>query len=429
METLLEWSTIQKRIVDLVPQEVNPRKISDKQMSDLKKSLKKFNLVEIPVIDTDGKILAGHQRLKAMQLLGRGDELIDCRVPNRKLSEDEAKRYLIASNALGGTWDFDLLKSFDTPLLLDIGFDSIELSKLMDEDKKVVEDDIDVEKEIKKNKNPVVKLGDTVLLGSHKILCGDSTKKENLQKLFGGDRSSMIYSDPVYNLNVDYAGGIGGDGDYGGEVNDARSFTEYHKFIKDSLEAGLLVSHPDTHVFYYCDQVYIGMIQQIYRDVRLVNKRVCLWLKNNQNPTPGVAFNKVYEPCIYSVRKNPYLAEDMTKYNEVMNQELGTGNELLEQVDSYIDIWTAKRLSGKEYEHATSKPITLHEKAIKRCTRVGDIILDSFLGSGSTLLCAEQLGRTVYGCELEPVFCDLIIKRWEHMTGKKAVIISGDEKA
>ena len=206
MNTDLIWSTIQKRIVDLVPQEVNPRKISDKQMSDLKKSLKKFNLVEIPVIDTDGKILAGHQRLKAMQLLGRGDELIDCRVPNRKLTEDEAKRYLIASNALGGTWDFDLLKSFDTPLLLDIGFDSIELSKLMDEDKKVVEDNIDIEKEIKKNKNPVVKLGNIVLLGSHKILCGDSTKKENLQKLFGDDRASMIYSDPVYNLNVDYAG-------------------------------------------------------------------------------------------------------------------------------------------------------------------------------------------------------------------------------
>ena len=111
-----------------------------------------------------------------------------------------------------------------------------------------------------------------------------------------------------------------------------------------------------------------------------------------------------------------------------MNQELGTGNEMMEQIENYTDIWTAKRLAGNLYQHGTSKPITLHEKAIKRCTKVGDIILDSFLGSGSTLLCAEQLGRTVYGCELEPVFCDLIIKRWEEMTGKKAVIVSEYEE-
>lgn len=428
MNTTLSWSTVQRRIVDLVPQEVNPRKISDKQMSDLKKSLEKFNLVEIPVVDLDGKILAGHQRLKAMQLLGRGDETIDVRVPNRKLTEEESKRYLIASNALGGDWDFDLLKSFDVPLLLDIGFDQIQLSSFFNEDKKVNEDDFDDEKEIKKIKNPITKLGDIIQLGSHRILCGDSTNKENLQKLFLDKRASMIYSDPVYNLDINYAGGIGGQKDYGGNVNDTRSFDTYQQFIKDSLEVGLVVSNPDTHVFYYCDQVYIGLIQDVYRQLGIDNKRVCLWLKNNQNPTPGVAFNKVYEPCVYGIRGKPYLGKDQTKFNEVMNHELGTGNELIEKVDNFVDVWTAKRLASKNYEHATSKPITLHEKAIKRCTKVGDIILDSFLGSGSTLLCAEQLGRTVYGCELEPVFCDLIIKRWELMTGKKALIISNNEK-
>ena len=90
MTIQLSWTTVQKRVCDLVPQEVNPRKITDKQMSDLKKSLQKFNLVEIPVVDTNNKVLAGHQRLKAMQLLGRGDELIDVRVPNRELTEDES---------------------------------------------------------------------------------------------------------------------------------------------------------------------------------------------------------------------------------------------------------------------------------------------------------------------------------------------------
>ncbi|NVN96531.1 MAG: DNA modification methylase, partial [Bacteroidetes bacterium] len=334
MDTPLNWSTVQKRIVDLVPQEVNPRKISGKQMSDLKKSLERFNLVEIPVIDLDGKILAGHQRIKAMQLLGRGDEIIDVRVPNRKLTEEESKRYLIASNALGGDWDFELLKSFDMPLLLDIGFDPIQLSSFFNEKEKVVEDDCDVEKEIKNIKNPVTKLGDIIQLGSHRILCGDSTKKENLQNLFGDNRASMIYSDPVYNLDINYAGGIGGQKNYGGNVNDTRSFDVYNQFIKDSLDAGLTISNPNTHVFYYCDQTYIGLIQDVYRKAGLDNKRVCLWLKNNQNPTPGVAFNKVYEPCVYGVRGKPYLSKDQTKYNEVLNQELGTGNDLIDQVDN-----------------------------------------------------------------------------------------------
>ena len=141
-----------------------------------------------------------------------------------------------------------------------------------------------------------------------------------------------------------------------------------------------------------------------------------------------MAFNKVYEPVVYGVRGKPYLAESVTNLNEVLNKELGTGNELIAQVDNFIDIWTAKRLASKNYEHATSKPVTLHEKAMKRCTKPGDIILDSFLGSGSTLLAGEQLGRKVYGCELEPRFCDLIIKRFEAFTGIKAIVNHYEEK-
>lgn len=428
MTKKLTWTTVQKRVNDLIPQEMNPRKISDKQLKDLTKSLKKFNLVEIPAIDLDGKILAGHQRIKVLQLMGRGNELIDVRIPNRKLTEKESKEYLIGSNALGGEWDFELLKSFDLELLLDVGFDELELSKYFDKEKEVTDDKFDVEKEIKKIKKPITKLGDIIQLGKHKILCGDSTKVENLKKLLGNEKVSMIYSDPVYNISVNYSGGIGGKQNYGGSVNDTRSYQVYYKFIQDSLNAGLSVSNKDIHVFYWCDQVYIGLVQEIYRNSEIDNKRVCLWLKNNQNPVPSVAFNKVYEPCVYGIRGKPYLAEDVTKLNEVMNKEFSTGNNLLDEVNSYIDIWTSKRLSSKDYEHATSKPITLHEKAIKRCTKINDIILDSFLGSGSTLLCAEQLDRIVYGCELEPVFCDLIVRRWELLTGKKAKYIRSNEE-
>ncbi len=418
----LSWTTVQKRVNDLIPQEINPRKISDKQMSDLKRSLKKFNLVEIPAVDYDGTILAGHQRIKALQLLERGDEMIDIRVPNRKLTEKEAKEYLIGSNKLGGDWDFDILKSFELDTLSFAGFDDIELAKFWDSENETKEDSFDVEKELKRITDPKTKLGDIIHLGKHKILCGDSTDPKNLARLLGSERASMIYSDPVYNISIDYDGGIGGKKDYGGNVNDTRTYEEYKTFIRDSLTAALAVSSPNTHVFYYCDQVYIGLIQEIYRSLGIANKRVCLWLKNSQNPVPKVYCNKAYEPAVYGTRGKPYLAEAVSDLNEVMNKEFGTGNELVAQVDDFLEIWTAKRLAAKDYKHATSKPITLHEKAIKRCTRPNEIILDSFLGSGSTLLAGEQLGRRVYGCELEPKFCDLIAARFEALTGIKPVI-------
>lgn len=423
----LSWTTVQKRVNDIIPQEVNPRKITDKQMSDLKRSLKKFNLVEIPAVDYDGTILAGHQRIKALQLLGRGDELIDIRTPNRKLSEQEAKEYLIGSNKLGGDWDFDLLKSFDMETLTFAGFDQIELAKFWDDGNETKDDTFDVEKELKQITEPTTKPGDIIRLGRHKVLCGDSTDSKNLARLFGGERAAMIYSDPVYNISVDYDGGIGGKKDYGGNVNDTRSYEEYKLFIKDSLTAALAVALPDTHVFYYCDQIYIGLIQELYRSLGVSNKRVCLWLKNSQNPVPKVYCNKAYEPAVYGTRGKPYLAPAIQDLNEVMNKEFTTGNDLVAQADDFIEIWTAKRLAAKQYQHATSKPISLHEKAIKRCTKPDDIILDSFLGSGSTLLAAEQLGRRVYGLDLEPRFCDLIAQRYEAMTGIKRIIERHEE--
>lgn len=173
----------------------------------------------------------------------------------------------------------------------------------------------------------------------------------------------------------------------------------------------------------------IWLIQGLYRELGIQNKRVCLWLKNSQNPVPGVAFNKCYEPCTYGLRgKKPYIAKNIQNLNEVMNKEITTGNNLLEETLDHLDVWMVKRLSGKDYTHATSKPPKLHEKAIRRCTRPGDIILDSFLGSASTLVAAEQLKRRVFGVELEPAFCDLAIKRYESLTKNKIKVIKHHEK-
>jgi len=424
----LVWHTEKRKINDLLPYAKNPRSISEKQMNDLKKSLKKFNLVEIPAVDTDGKIIAGHQRIRAMQILGRGDEFIDIRTPNRKLTQKEYGQYLITSNAVGGDWDFEKLKSFDLDMLEDIGFAKSDLEGIWAENLEVQEDDFDEEEELKKIKIPKTKLGDLIELGSHRLICGDSTDPRVLTKLFGSERASMIYSDPVYNININYNAGIGGKQQYGGTVNDHRTENEYKEFIRKSLECALSVTKENSHIFYWCDQTYIWLIQTIYKELGLQNKRVCLWLKNGQNPTPGVAFNKCYEPCIYGVRGKPYITKNIQNLNEVMNKGITTGNNLLEETLDHLDVWMMKRLSGKDYEHATSKPPKLHEKAIRRCTRPHDIILDSFSGSGSTMIAAEQLKRRVFAVELEPIFCDLLIKRYERLTSMKAKVINRYEK-
>lgn len=424
----LEWHNEERKVDDLLPHGKSPRKISKEQMANLKKSLERFNLVEIPAIDLNGTILSGHQRIKALQVLGRGNETISVRVPNRKLTDEEAEWYMIGSNAIHGDWDLDLLKNFPTELLVDLGFDQKLLDDLWND--RLKKDEFDVEKELEKIKTPTTKPGDIILLGTSKLICGDSTKPETLQKLFGDERASVIMSDPIYNLKIEglYNGGIGGKQQYGGTVDDSKTDDEYKAFIKATMEAALTVTKDDAHVFYWCDQTYIWLMQTLYRELGLTNKRVAIWLKNSQNPTPGVAFNKAYEPCVYAVRGKPYIVKGVNKLNEVMNPDMTTGNELLQQALDMVDVWPVRRLPGKEYEHSTMKPPELYEKAIRRCTRMNDIILDSFSGSGSTIMAGVKLKRRVYAVEIEPVFCDLTIKRYEALTGDKAKIIRGDEK-
>jgi DNA modification methylase len=420
MTKKLIWHNATKTVDELIPQTINPRTITNKQMDDLKKSLKKFGLAEIPAIDADGTILAGHQRIKALQLLGRGSEEIDIRVPNRKLTKAEAKQYLISSNKLGGDWDFEALKSFDIDLLANSGFDDLELAEFWDKDLSTEDDEFDEDKEVDKAKDTDIESGDLLVLGKHKLLCADCTDTSAVQALFGDDRTSFIYSDPPYNINLDYDKGVGNKSSYGGKVDDDKKPEQYKMFIKQTLEAALSVSTKDTHVMYWCDEAWVWVFQTLYNELGIKNRRLNLWLKNNASPTPQVAFNKVVEFCVYGTLGSPYLSKQTRDVTEVQNKELGTGNQLLEDVSN---VWTAKRLKASEYEHPTSKPPTLHEKAIKRCTKSNDIIFDSFAGSGSTLIAAEALKRRVYTIEQSPIFCEVVRRRYEKLTGKKVQLI------
>lgn len=422
MNNNLQWHPEKRAVKDLKGWSKNPRKISKANIAKLKERISLRGFHDVLKVDTEGCVLSGNQRRKC--LIQLGIEEVTVLVPNRELTEEEKNKIALESNTYDGDWDVDLLKEFDVDLLKDVGFDSEMLADIWDDNLDTVGDFFEEKKELAKIKNPKTKLGDIIQLGNHRLICGDSNNPDTLKKLFGNQKASFIYSDPIYNLNINYDKGLGGNKDYGGNVKDNRTEEEYIEFLRKNISTALTVANKDCHVFYWNTEQQIWILQTLYREFGISNKRVCIWVKNGHNPTPMVAFNKCYEPCIYGTLGSPYLSEKEQRLTEVMNKEIGTGNQLIDD----INIWTAKRVSSKELEHATMKPPELHENAIRRCTKPGDIILDSFGGSGSTLITAEQLKRKAYLVELEPVFCDLIIRRYEQMTGKKAVYLNSDEK-
>lgn len=415
------YTIVYVSVSELRPAEYNPRKWDENAAKQLTESIKHFGLID-PIIvngasNRKNVVIGGHFRLEIAKRLGiEKVPVVYVNIP----SIQKEKELNLRLNRNTGEWDFELLKSFDVELLLDVGFDDSDLAHIWDENIGVENDDFDVKKEIEKIKEPKSKLGDIYQLGPHRLICGDATNPEIVKKLVQDEKVSMLYCDPPYNIALDYNNGIGAKGKYGGKTNDKKSEDEYKSFLRQTLEHGLSVASPDSHIFYWCDENYIGLIQEIYKELGIFNKRVCLWVKNNQNVTPQTAFNKVYEPCVYGIRGNPYLSESVKNLNEIFNKEVGTGNRLTDDILDLFNIWLAKRLPAQDYEHPTEKPPTLHEKALRRCTKAGDIVLDLFGGSGSTLIACEQLKRRAYLCEIESIFCDLIIKRFEKLTGQEA---------
>lgn len=412
----LIWHTEQRTVSALIPNAQNPRRMSEKQAMELKKSLEKFNLAEIPAINTDNKIIAGHMRVATLQQLGRGDEVIDVRVPNRKLTDKEYNEYLLRSNQNRGDWDWDILaNSFDVNELINAGFDE-ELSFMFDDVMTLSEDGFDLEKTLKEIDKPVTKPGEIVKLGNHFLMCGDATNPDDVKKLMGGNKTAFVFSDPPYNIGLDYSKGISTEGKYKGSFSaakDKKSVAAYRDFIDSSVKNALSVAMKDAHVFFWCDENFVGMMQSIYEQNGIANKRTCLWIKNNFNMTPQIAFNKVYEPCVYGTIGTPTLRKELKNLNEILNQNIESGNQVVDEIAEMINVWLVKRDNAQEYEHPTQKPITLNEKPMKRCTKPGDIVLDLFGGSGSTLIAAEQLNRRAFLMEIDPVFCDVIKRRYE----------------
>lgn len=404
--------------------EYNARVWSEKATKDLTESIKRFGIVSPLLVNSSIErkniVLGGNFRLKILNDLG----VKETAVIYLDIPDIEKERELnLRLNANTGDFDWEKLKNFDLELLLDVGFDDSGLSKIWDTSLEIEDDDFDPETEAEKVKQPKTKIGDLYKLNDHYLLCGDSQDINVVKRLVGETKIDLITCDPVYNISYDYNKGLGKKNKYSDSVNDTRTIDVYKQFLSSTIANALSVSNQDVHVFYWCDQKYIWLLQTLFLEHDLDNKRVCFWVKGQHNVVPQVAFNKCYEPCVYAVRGSPYLADSITNLNEILNKEIGTGNKAIDDIIDIFDIWLAKRESTSEYQHATTKPITLMEKPLKRCSKVGSTVLDLFGGGGSTLLACEQLKRKAFLCELSPVFCDVIINRWERRTNGKAELV------
>lgn len=411
------------KIEQLNPSEYNPRSWDQSAIENLTESVKRYGIVD-PIIVNGAKnrkniVIGGHFRLKIAKDLG----YTEVPVVFVDLPEIEREKELnLRLNKNVGAWDYELLKDFEIDVLMDVGFDDADLSAIWDEQLGVGDDEFNIEDELASIEEPKTKSGDMYRLGRHRLLCGDATNSAEVDRLLNRTKVDLVYCDPPYNISLDYNKGIGSQKSYGGKTDDSKSDDEYSNFLVKTIQNLLKHTKKNCHFFYWCDQKYIGLLQSIYTQLGIVNKRVCLWIKNNANMTPQIAFSKVYEPCVYGTIGSPYLSPTATKFTEILNKDIDTGNRTIDDILDILDIWLVKRIAGQDYEHPTEKPVTLHEKPLRRCTKPGDVVVDAYGGSGGTLIACEQMNRTCFVMEIEPIFCDLIIKRYEKLTGKEAVL-------
>jgi DNA modification methylase len=238
----------------------------------------------------------------------------------------------------------------------------------------------------------------------------------------------MVNDDLPFNIGLSYEKGVGMKKHYGGTTDDNKTDEEYKLFVKTIMENAISVSKPNCHFLFWCDERYVWLFQTLYKELEIDSKRLLIWLKNNSSPTPTVAFNKVTEFCVYGTRGHAYLSKRVNNLNEIANKEISGGNNLSEEILDKLNIWMVKRLPSNQYNHPTQKNPTLHEKSLRRCTRPNSIVLDLTAGSGSILSACEQLKRVAYLCEMEPIFCQLIINRFEKLTGLKAKLTKNHEE-
>lgn len=386
----LSWKTEQRFVKDLIPFEYNPRFITEDRKQKLIRSLEKFNLVEIPAINLDNRLIAGHQRVKVLIELNRGDELIDVRVPDRLLSEEEFKEYNITSNLPTGFWDLDILDSAFADIdLTALGLDikNIEIPNNLQEEKQEEEGDFVVIEP----RNPLSELGDVLELHSldkklvHRIVCGSSTESDTYNKLFEDKKANLIITDPPY--NVDYTGGTKESLKI---QNDNMSDESFYQFLLDFYTKAFFWSVDGCPIYVFHADSEGANFRSALKSSGFKLSQCLIWLKNSI-VLGRQDYHWIHEPILYGWK-------------------LGAAHPWYSDRTQRTVVEFDKPLRNDE--HPTMKPVGLVEYFIKNSSKRYDIIFDGFFGSGTTLISCEKNKRNAYGAELDPVYVDVDIRRW-----------------
>jgi DNA modification methylase len=385
-----------KKVDSLIPYVKNSRTHSDAQVAQIAASIKEFGWTNPILVDGDNGIIAGHGRLLAARKLGFKE------VPTielKDLTETQKKAYIIADNrlALNAGWDNEMLTIELNELLADgfalevLGFDPKELSALLEPE--LVEGLTDEDAVPDVPDEPKTKLGDIYQLGNHRLMCGDSTSIDAVNKLMDGQKADMVFTDPPY--GVSYTGGAK---KWDGIKNDSLQNENLVDFLNSVFNCAV-ISTKDSAPWYVWHASNTSA--DFYQALQQVGKKPSaqiIWVKNIMAGGFGDYRGK-HEPCIYcSGGKNAWHGGR----------------------DQHT-IWNVDR--ERNYQHPTQKPIVLAEKALGNSSKSGDMVIDLFGGSGSTLIACEKTNRHARLMELDPKYCDVIVKRWEDFTGKKAVLL------
>ena len=384
---------IKRKIKDLIRAEYNPRKINKIQEIDLRESLIRFGLVDPIIINVNKErqniVIGGHQRIKIWEELGNND--IECNELN--LTLDKERELNIRLNKSGGSFDDDLIKEFfEYEELTEWGFTPDEL---FEPDEKTIDGLIE-DDEIPEAKESKVKRGDIWQLGEHRIMCGDSTSSDDVAKLMNGEIAEMIHTDPPYNINYEGGGKKR-------EVIKNDNLSNFNQFLLDAFTMGNENIRKGGAVYVWHASSETHNFIKEFLNAGFLFKSYIVWNKNNS--TFGRSdYHWKHEPCLYGWK-------DGAAHKWFGDRKQTT-------------VWDIDRPSRSE-AHPTMKPIDLCTIALKNSSDKNQIILDMFLGSGSTLIAAEKLKRKCYGMELDEKYCDVIIERWEQFTGQKADKING----
>ena len=384
-----------RSIDDITPYARNSRTHSDEQVAQIAASIREFGWTNPVLIDEEGSVICGHGRLLAARKLGQTEVEV---IVARGWSDAKKRAYVIADNklALNAGWDMELLaleladlQAFDFDLGL-TGFSDDELAKLLPEKTEGYTDPDEIPEV---SADPIARPGDVWLMGKHRLLCGDSTSVDDMEKLTGGQLVDMWLTDPPYNVAYE-----GGTKDKLTIQNDDMGDEQFRAFLRDAYVTADTVMKPGA-VFYIWHADSEGYnFRGAARDAGWQVRQCLIWKKSSQ-VMGRQDFHWKHEPCLYGWKDGAaHLWANDRKQTTVMEFDKPSRNG----------------------EHPTMKPVAIFEYQMLNNTKGGDIVLDSFAGSGTTAIAAEKNGRVAHLMELDPRYCDVIIKRWQDFAGAEA---------